>query len=131
MQSAYEIRVSDSPASLSKGTMWGSGKANSDQSLFVPYGGKPSRLAQASSEYKTGYSLVKSSWKTNDETLNFDIEVPANTKAVVLVPATTHENISESGKALTASKEISVIGKEGKYIKLETGSGKCSFVVKK
>ncbi len=39
MQTAYEIRVSDSPASLAKGTVWNSSKVNSDQSLFVPYGG--------------------------------------------------------------------------------------------
>lgn len=90
-----------------------------------------SRLTQASSEYKTGYGLVKSSWKTADQTLNFDIEVPANTKATVFVPATAAENISESGKTLSTAKEISVKGKEGNYIRLEMGSGKYSFVVKK
>ena len=41
MQSAYEIRVSDASASLSKGNLWSSGKVNSDQSLFVEYSGKP------------------------------------------------------------------------------------------
>lgn len=89
------------------------------------------RITQASSEYKTGYGLVKSSWRTTDQTINFDIEVPANTKATIYVPATAAENISESGKALSIVKEISVKGKEGNYIKVEVGSGKFSFVVKK
>src|SRR3954464_356186 len=35
MQSAYEIKVSDE----SKKQVWTSGKVNSDQSVFVPYGG--------------------------------------------------------------------------------------------
>ncbi len=39
MQTAYEIRVSDAQATLAKGNIWNSGKINSDQSLFVPYGG--------------------------------------------------------------------------------------------
>ncbi|MEK6783327.1 MAG: family 78 glycoside hydrolase catalytic domain [Bacteroidota bacterium] len=89
------------------------------------------RLTQASSEYKTGYGLVKSSWKTTDQAITLDVEIPANTKASVFVPAAAAENISESGKALSTAKEISAIGKEGNYIRLEMGSGKYSFVVKK
>jgi len=89
------------------------------------------RITQASSEYKTGYGLVKSSWRTTEQTINFDIEVPANTKATIYVPATAAENISESGRVLSIVKEISVKGKEGNYIKVEVGSGKFSFVVKK
>ncbi|HEX8060681.1 MAG TPA: alpha-L-rhamnosidase, partial [Cyclobacteriaceae bacterium] len=37
MQSAYEIKVTDE----SKKQVWSSGKVNSDQSVFVPYGGSP------------------------------------------------------------------------------------------
>jgi alpha-L-rhamnosidase len=39
LQSAYEIHVSKEAASLSKGDVWNSGRVQSDQSVFVPYGG--------------------------------------------------------------------------------------------
>ncbi len=89
------------------------------------------RLTQAASKYITGYGLVKSSWKAGEQTIDFDVEIPANTKATIFIPAAAVENISESGKALSTVKEIAVKGKEGNYIKVEVGSGKYNFVVKK
>src|SRR5882757_10221439 len=38
-QSAYEIHVSKDASSLAKGEVWNSGKVQSDQSVFVAYGG--------------------------------------------------------------------------------------------
>ncbi|HWA35665.1 MAG TPA: alpha-L-rhamnosidase N-terminal domain-containing protein, partial [Cyclobacteriaceae bacterium] len=38
-QSAYEIHVSKDPSSLGKGDVWNSGRIQSDQSVFIPYGG--------------------------------------------------------------------------------------------
>lgn len=48
MQSAYEIRVSESKNDLQKGTnlIWSSGKVESDQSLNVVYGGPPLKSMQ-------------------------------------------------------------------------------------
>ena len=39
-QSAYRIRVASSREGLAKADLWDSGKVKSDQSVFVPYGGK-------------------------------------------------------------------------------------------
>jgi alpha-L-rhamnosidase len=88
-----------------------------------------SRLTQASSEYKTGYGLVKSAWRATDRAVTFDVEIPVNTTATVYLPASGAENISESGKALRTVKEIVVKGKEENFIVLELGSGKYSFTV--
>ncbi len=89
------------------------------------------RLTQASSEYKTGYGLIKSAWKTTDRAITLEVEVPANTKATIYIPAGSVEAVSEGGKAITTVKEISVKGNDGNYIKIETGSGSYSFQVKK
>lgn len=89
------------------------------------------RLTLASSEYKTGYGVVKSAWKTTDQNIVFDVEVPANTKATVYVPSASANSITESGKPLASVKDISVKGEEPGYVKVEVGSGKYSFVVKK
>jgi alpha-L-rhamnosidase len=89
------------------------------------------RLTHASSEYKTGYGLVKSSWKTTEQNITLDIEVPANTKATVFIPANKEESVTESGKPLSIIKDISVKGVEGNYLKVEMGSGKYFFKVAK
>jgi alpha-L-rhamnosidase len=89
------------------------------------------RLTQASSEYKTGYGLVKSSWKTSDTQNTFEFIVPANTRAVVSIPSNSIEAISESGKPILTLKDMTVKGLEGNYVRIEVGSGSYSFVVKK
>jgi len=90
-----------------------------------------SRLTQASSEYKTGYGVVKSAWKTSDSQNTFEFVVPANTKATLFIPATSLEAISESGKPILTLKDLIVKGLEGNYVRIEVGSGNYSFVVKK
>lgn len=40
MQTAYEIRVGDKPGNTVQGTYWATGKINSANSQWVPYGGK-------------------------------------------------------------------------------------------
>jgi len=95
---------------------------------------KPSldnRLTQAASEYKTGYGLVKSSWKTSDSQNTFEFAVPANTKAAISIPAKSIDSITESGKSISTLKDIIVKGQEGNYVRIEVGSGSYSFVVKK
>lgn len=89
------------------------------------------RLTLASSEYKTGYGLVKSAWKTTDQNITLEVEVPANTKATVYVPSGSTDLITEGGKPLSAVKEISVKGEEPGYVKVEVGSGRYSFLIKK
>jgi alpha-L-rhamnosidase len=89
------------------------------------------RLTQASSEYITGYGMVKSGWKTTDQNLTLDVEIPVNTKATIFVPSGSADMIAESGKPLAAVKEISVKGEEPGYVKVEVGSGKYSFTIKK
>jgi alpha-L-rhamnosidase len=87
------------------------------------------RLTQASSEYKTGYGLVKSSWKTSDSQYTFEFVVPANTKAVLSIPSNSIEAITESGKPILTLKDMTVKGLEGNYVKIEVGSGSYFFVV--
>src|SRR3984957_9544566 len=41
VQTAYEIRAASSLDRLEQPDLWSSGKVNSDQSVLVPWGGKP------------------------------------------------------------------------------------------
>ncbi|HEY0770559.1 MAG TPA: alpha-L-rhamnosidase C-terminal domain-containing protein, partial [Sphingobacteriaceae bacterium] len=85
------------------------------------------KLTNASAQYETRYGLVKSSWKVSNGKLTFDVEVPANTKAVVYIPTAKDKSITEGAKALSASKEITVRGVEENYTVVEVGSGKYQF----
>ncbi|MDP4292537.1 MAG: alpha-L-rhamnosidase C-terminal domain-containing protein, partial [Bacteroidota bacterium] len=74
---------------------------------------------------------VSSSWKNETGQLQFDVEVPVNTKAAIYIPADNAAAIKESGVELSKNNNIRVVGNEGNYIKVETGSGKYHFTIKK
>jgi alpha-L-rhamnosidase len=86
------------------------------------------KLTNASADLETKYGVVKSSWKITNGKLNFDVEIPANTKAVVYIPSSKDKMILESQKALSVSKDFKVRGVEGNYTVVELGSGKYQFV---
>ncbi|HEY5823257.1 MAG TPA: alpha-L-rhamnosidase N-terminal domain-containing protein, partial [Cyclobacteriaceae bacterium] len=46
LQTAYEIHVSESATSLSKGDVWNTGKVTSDQSIHITYSGQPLKPKQ-------------------------------------------------------------------------------------
>jgi len=85
------------------------------------------KLTSASAEYETKYGVVKSAWKIANGKLNFDVEIPANTKAVVHIPTPKDKSIVESQQNLSTSKDLKVRGVEGNYTVVELGSGKYQF----
>ena len=87
-------------------------------------GGKFTHVA---ADYKSDYGLISSHWKTDADRLILDVEIPPNTTARIFIPAEGVEGVMENNQAVASVKEIKVIGKEGKYVVVETGSGKYSF----
>ncbi len=88
-------------------------------------------LTNASASLQTYYGKASSGWKTENDKIILDVEIPANTKATVYVPAYHVELIKENGMAVSSSKEIQVTGSENGYIILNIGSGKYHFEVSK
>ncbi|MBB1287262.1 family 78 glycoside hydrolase catalytic domain [Flavisolibacter sp. BT320] len=84
-------------------------------------------LTQAAVTYETRYGPVATGWKLDNENLVIDAVIPPNTTATVYIPEATLETVEESGKKLSLSKDIKVIGNENGYLKLEVGSGKYQF----
>jgi alpha-L-rhamnosidase len=87
-------------------------------------------LTQASATLKTYYGELSSSWKTADDKILFDIVVPANTTAVVSIPAKNADSVSESDKQLNEVSGIQVKGMENGYMVIKLGSGGYHFTVK-
>jgi alpha-L-rhamnosidase len=83
-------------------------------------------LTYANADLKTYYGTVSSHWKRDKGNLYLDIEIPANTKATVYIPAVAIERVKERNASLT-SAGIKVIEKENNYVVVEVGSGKYQF----
>jgi len=84
-------------------------------------------LSYANADLETEYGKLSVHWKIAEGKFTMDIEIPANTKAVIYIPASTAESVTESGKQLSELKEIIVTGKEGNYIVIQVGSGTYHF----
>ncbi|HWZ16039.1 MAG TPA: glycoside hydrolase family 78 protein [Mucilaginibacter sp.] len=92
---------------------------------------KPSiggNLTNASADYETNYGKISSHWKIDNEQLLFDVEVPANTTAMVYVPVETGSNaVMEGGKAVALVPGIKSGPAEPGYMVFNVGSGSYHF----
>jgi alpha-L-rhamnosidase len=62
--------------------------------------------------------------------LSWNIQVPANSKAVVYLPAYNTGQVTEGGKTLSGSQVIQVLENQTDQVVLEIGSGVYSFLIK-
>ncbi|HSC55055.1 MAG TPA: glycoside hydrolase family 78 protein [Phnomibacter sp.] len=95
---------------------------------------KPKRiddLKSVNATYNTPYGWVKSDWKIQGKNFLWNITVPANTTAVVYLPAEEGAKVFEAGKQLKGDEAgvLSIKPIKGRVI-LELGSGDYSFEVK-
>lgn len=74
-------------------------------------------LTSARVTYESPYGTILSSWKKTGSDFTLDVEVPANSRAIVYLPAGISSVFMESGKNIRGPK-------------IEIGSGKYSFKVK-
>lgn len=88
-----------------------------------------SELSSAKASLNTNYGLVSSGWKVAPKEINFMLEIPANTSATVYLPTRNIPDIEEGGRPI--SSDFKILGIEGEYTKLQVGSGKYEFKVRK
>jgi alpha-L-rhamnosidase len=84
-------------------------------------------LTNVAADYTTNYGKVRSAWKVANGQLVMDVEIPANTTATILVPATDANSVTEGGKPLGGVKGMQVDGMKGNYLAVKVGSGRYSF----
>jgi alpha-L-rhamnosidase len=86
-------------------------------------------LTNATGEYQSVYGLIRSSWKREQDGLGLEVDVPANTRATVVLPTTDPGRISEGGKPLSSGKVFGdIVVKEGNT-SVEVGSGHYRFTL--
>ncbi len=80
----------------------------------------PDELHHVKAWQKTASGMVRSEWTRQDETLNWQIEIPANTTATVCIPV-------RFGIHPTAGEAIHSVEEKDDVILVEVGSGKHTF----
>ena len=79
-------------------------------------------------EVDTPYGRVRSAWRRAGASVLFDVDVPANTSALVSLPAREPGSVSESGKPLAVSS-VRLDGVAGDCLGVAVGSGSYRFAV--
>jgi alpha-L-rhamnosidase len=88
-------------------------------------------LTYANATYESMYGQIKSGWKLNDDHLEMNVSVPANTVARILIPAEAEADVTENGKPLGSSEDFKIIDTTDGYVVIQAGSGDYHFVVNK
>lgn len=84
-------------------------------------------FTHASARMDTYYGTVAAGWKKEAGNFLLEVQVPANTRASVFVPAATAGEVKENGVMVTGAKDIEVRGSSNGYVELQVGSGKYQF----
>jgi hypothetical protein len=85
-------------------------------------------ITSVKAEYQSFYGTIRSAWKKENNTLFLEVEIPANTKATIYIPAAWQGVIIESGRQIQAKKATA--GRQAGLRGIDTGSGIYKFEVK-
>lgn len=80
--------------------------------------------------YHSIHGLIKSDWKNQEGKFKWDIGLPANTSALVYVPAKSAEAVTEGGKKAMTAEGVKYLRMEGNCAVFEVGSGNYEFETK-
>jgi alpha-L-rhamnosidase len=84
-------------------------------------------FTEAAASLQTYYGPLSNSWKVDGNNIAMEVQIPANTKATVYMPAAGTAAVQEGGIALSSVKDIKVMGTEAGYVVLQLGSGTYNF----
>ncbi len=89
------------------------------------------KLDSLEASYESLYGKISSKWKQDKNTLLWDIEIPAGSRAYVYLPTADKKNITLDGEELHNLPELTVLGRTDDRLKVAVGSGKYHFIVKR
>jgi alpha-L-rhamnosidase len=88
-------------------------------------------LVFARAKYESVYGTIRSEWRINDDATVMQVEVPANTTAVVHLPQATVDQVKESGLPLQEAEGVVIQGERDGALVVEVGSGMYNFSIAK
>lgn len=100
--------------------------------ILKPVTDPTGEMKYAKGYYDSMYGRIESSWETRRNSVLYTFMVPANTTALLYLPAGSVEQIRESGQCIGEGYPgVEYAGREDGWIKLRLQSGKYSFEVKR
>lgn len=87
----------------------------------------PEGLDFVKASYQSVRGLISSEWSKSDSAFNWQITLPANTKAIVYIPASEEASVTESGTPASSSEGVRFIRMEGEKALFEVQSGSYQF----
>ena len=106
-------------------------KSNDSLPAFKQVIMKPSfveGLKEANACYQSAYGKIASHWKKQDNTLIWDIEIPANASAIISMPARSVDDVTEAGAHAFKKDGVQLIKWENGIAVFKAGSGQYQFV---
>jgi alpha-L-rhamnosidase len=77
--------------------------------------------------YHSVHGLISSDWKVKDGDFDWEVSVPVNTTARILIPAKQESGVTEGGRKLASAPGVKFIGMEAGRAVVEVGSGDYHF----
>lgn len=87
----------------------------------------PEGLTEVKASYQSRYGTILSHWKKQKTQMNWNIQVPANAKALVFIPAHSVDAVRENGKKIASAEGVKFLKTEGDRVIVEVGSGSYQF----
>jgi alpha-L-rhamnosidase len=91
----------------------------------------PKDLDWVKSHYDSIRGRIVSNWQRREDSVRFEIEIPVNTQARVVLPVDEHSSISEGGHPLEATPGVTDVVQRGNTVELTAGSGRYVFTVRR
>ncbi|HEY6505360.1 MAG TPA: family 78 glycoside hydrolase catalytic domain [Chitinophagaceae bacterium] len=107
--------------------------SNTNTTAFKEIIMKPSfvkGLNEVDASYRSFYGTIISHWTKGDNGLVWNINVPANAKAIIYIPAAGPGDVQDNGNTVATAEGIRFIGMENGNAVMEIGSGNYSFTSK-
>ena len=88
----------------------------------------PIGINSVSTSYTSPYGDISCRWIRKSEKIRLYVQIPANSEAIIYLPAKTAEEITESGRSLKEVGECRILEAHNEnYILVSVGSGNYIF----
>jgi alpha-L-rhamnosidase len=90
-----------------------------------------SAVKWAEGHYDSIRGRIRCRWERNAKRVTVAVQVPANTRATVYLPARVEKQVTESGRLLRRAPGVEVLGFEDGCLKVVVGSGDYVFCIER
>jgi alpha-L-rhamnosidase len=81
------------------------------------------KLSLSKATFESAYGKVVSGWERKDGKVYFNIEIPANANATIVLPTDSAEKVKENSLPVAQNKNLNNIHMAGKDLLIDAGSG--------